>query len=59
MCQWHNHGGFFSVLRINGLQNSNKSEIEPWFSIPNEELLYIGKAGQGNKMSVSEKSRCD
>ena len=46
---------FFCVLRINGLQNTNEYGIGPWFSIPDEEILYTEKRGGGEKMSVSEK----
>ena len=46
----------FLLLRINGLQNTNKPGIGPWFSIPSKELLYTEKRGKGNKVSVSEKS---
>ena len=51
-----NHGSYFFLLRINGLQSTIEPRIGPWFSIPNEELLCTEKVGECNKMSVSEKS---
>ena len=47
---------YFFGLRINGLQNTKEPEIEPWFSIPKEELLYTERGDGVRRCQFLRKS---